>query len=177
MGRSSDFPPCCFGKIRRAISTEYFVEPHLCGHVDYCVVFVRAQGSAALHVVESPHAAGFTGRVVSRCSEPSTRMASACHSDERCSSVDPVTGNLETARGAEQSRVDIDLRYGLLKQPRVIPKDDRRRGLRVVAAEMQSLRGEIDRAVRVNRLVRRQSFLGPRDGAFERGFEAALDPD
>jgi GNAT superfamily N-acetyltransferase len=42
-----------------------FVEPHLWGHgigrllVEYCVVFARAQGSAALHVVGNPHAEGF----------------------------------------------------------------------------------------------------------------------
>ena len=42
-----------------------FVEPHLWRHgigrllVEYSVVFARAQGSAALHVVGNPHAEGF----------------------------------------------------------------------------------------------------------------------
>jgi GNAT superfamily N-acetyltransferase len=45
-----------------------FVEPHLWGHgvgrvlVERCVTCARARGSAALHVVGNPHAAGFYQR-------------------------------------------------------------------------------------------------------------------
>src|SRR6266581_1949501 len=133
MGRSSDFPPCCLGKIRRRISTDY-LSSHTSGGTasDACwsntaLFLLGRKGPPPFMWSGIRTRKGFTGRVASRCSEPSIpALASACHSDERCSPLDPVTDNLETARGAERPRVDIDLRHGVANRaiPPVSQTDD-----------------------------------------------------
>jgi len=64
-----------------------------------------------------------------------------------------------------------------LPQPGVIINQQRREPLRVVAVEVEFLGGVVDVAVVPDDLIGREALLASGQGALQRRFEAAVDPD